>query len=156
MLVFQSEFTLDKQYFQECFDESVSFSQHHKPKYGLIGFLLVLGSLSHYLLEQAYLGNFLFVLAVIEGVSFYYRRPWWVARQMLSRASGSKVVLKIDEQGINAHNPYRAFQLQWQEIDNVIETKKGILLEHGKYRQYISRQALNNETYAFILQQTKK
>ncbi|KZN50782.1 YcxB family protein [Pseudoalteromonas luteoviolacea] len=154
--MFQSEFTLDKQYFQECFDESVALSQHHKPKYGLIGFLLILGALSHYLLGQAYLGNFLFVLAVIEGVSFYYRRPWWVARQMVSRASGSKVHLQIDEQGINAKNPYRAFELSWQDIDNVIETDKGLLIEHAKYRQYISKQALEQDAYDFILQQAKK
>ncbi|KID54753.1 hypothetical protein JF50_23020 [Pseudoalteromonas luteoviolacea] len=156
MLVFQSEFTLDKQYFQECFDESVALSQHHKPKYGLIGFLLILGALSHYLINQAYLGNFLFVLAAIEGISFYYRRPWWVARQMVSRASGSKVSLEIDEEGIKAQNPYRAFELRWLEINQVIETNKGLLIEHAKYRQYISRQALSQEAYDFILQQTKK
>ena len=54
--------------------------------------------MSIYVLDNGYLGNFLIVLAIIECISYYYRRPWWVARQMLSRASGSNVIIEIDEE----------------------------------------------------------
>ncbi|KZN32623.1 YcxB family protein [Pseudoalteromonas luteoviolacea] len=154
--MFQSEFTLDKRYFQECFDESVKMSQHHKPKYGLIAFLISLGFLSHYLLNQAYLGNFLFLLGVLEGVAFYYKRPWWVARQMLSRASGSKVSLTIDEEGITAENPYRAFSVKWQDIHKVVKTEQGIIIQQQRHNQYISSKVLNDEVLSFIISKAKK
>ncbi|MBQ4814467.1 hypothetical protein A7985_15855 [Pseudoalteromonas luteoviolacea] len=154
--MFQSEFTLDKRYFQECFDESVKISQHHKPKYGLITFLVSLGFVSHYLLNQAYLGNFLFLLAVLEGVAFYYKRPWWVARQMLSRASGSKVTLIIDDEGIKTENPYRAFSVKWQDIQKVVKTEQGLIIQQQRHNQYISGAILNDEVYEFIFSKTKK
>ncbi|KZN42118.1 YcxB family protein [Pseudoalteromonas luteoviolacea] len=154
--MFQSEFILDKRYFQECFDESVKMSKHHKPKYGLIAFLVSLGFVAHYLLSQAYLGNFLFILAVLEGVAFYYKRPWWIARQMLSRASGSKVLLTIDDEGIKTENPYRAFSVKWQDIENVVKTEQGLIIEQQRHNQYISGTVLNKDVYDFIFSKTKK
>ncbi|KZN38857.1 hypothetical protein N480_11485 [Pseudoalteromonas luteoviolacea S2607] len=154
--MFQSEFILDKRYFQECFDESVKMSQYHKPKYALIAFLVSLGFVAHYLLSQTYLGNFLFILAVIEGIAFYYKRPWWVARQMLSRASGSKVLLTIDDEGIKAENPYRAFSVKWHDIEKVIKTEQGLIIQQQRHNQYISGTVLNQDVYDFIFHKTKK
>ena len=49
----------------------------------------ILGLFGIYGLGDHYLGTFLLMLALLECIAFYYRRPWWVTRQMLSRASGS-------------------------------------------------------------------
>jgi hypothetical protein len=154
--MYSEKFVLNKSYFQECFDESIELGDHNKPKYFLLVLLVVLGLFSIYILAEHYLGNFLLLLAVVEGLAFYYRRPWWVARQMLSRASGSTVELHINGEHIEAKNPYKHYQLAWQEIDSIIETRKGLVLRSKKSMQYLSNQSISNETRAFILAQIKK
>lgn len=150
--MFKEEFILNKDYYRECFDESIKLSTYSKPKYFLITLLVLLGLVSSYGLNNHYLGNFLIVLAVIECVAYYYRRPWWVARQMVSRASGSKVTLEIDEQGIRAINPYKEFKFTWQDITEVKETNLGLILTSHKGMQYISNEALSEEARAYILE----
>lgn len=154
--MYTEKFVLDKPYFQECFDESIKLSDHNKPKYFLLVLLIALGLFSIYWLAEHYLGNFLILLAVVECLAFYYRRPWWIARQMLSRASGSTVELHIDETHIEAKNPYKHYQLTWQEIDSIIETEKGLILKSNKRMQYLSNRSISDDTRIFILSQTKK
>ncbi|WP_350563865.1 YcxB family protein, partial [Psychrobacter sp. CAL346-MNA-CIBAN-0220] len=77
-------------------------------------------------------------VAVLECIAFYYRRPWWVTRQMLSKASGSEVTLTFDEEGIKSSNFYKNTQLLWSDINEVITTERGILLKNKKGMQYIS------------------
>ncbi|MBQ4844028.1 MULTISPECIES: YcxB family protein [unclassified Pseudoalteromonas] len=154
--MYTERFVLDKPYFQECFDESIQLGDHNKPKYFLLGLLITLGLFSIYGLEKHYVGNFLILLAVVECLAFYYRRPWWVARQMLSRASGSTVELNIDETQIEAKNPYKHYRLTWQNVDSIIETNKGLVLKSNQRMQYLSNHSISEDTRAFILSQAKK
>lgn len=149
-MLFTATYTLDKPYFYECFDESLAYSVQAKPKYPLLILLITLGLVSFYILNNHYLGSFMIMMAVVECVAFYYRRPWWVTRQMLSRASGSDVELTINDQGITASNPYKNYQLNWQQVDEVIETNNGLLLKNKRGMQYISKQILNDDVIAFI------
>lgn len=153
--MYKHEFTLDKPYYQECFDESEKFGKANKPKYALVGFLTLLGLVSIYGLENGYLGNFLIILAVIECISYYYRRPWWVARQMISRASGSNVTVEINKEKIKAANPYKSFVFNWQDITKVIKTDRGLLIYSLRGAQYLSLSALDDKTVEFILAQKK-
>ena len=136
-------YTLDKPYYYECFDESLPYSSQAKPKYPLLVLLISLGLLAFYMLENHYLGSFIFMLAIVECLSFYYKRPWRVTRQMLSRASGSEVTVSFDDEGVKAENPYKSYQLSWQQINEVIETERGYILKADKGMQYLSKQALN-------------
>lgn len=153
--MFKHEFTLDKSYYQECFDESERFGKANKPKYILVVFLTLLGLVSIYGLENSYLGNFLVILAVIECVSYYYRRPWWVARQMISRASGSNVTVEIDNEKIKAANPHKSFVFNWQDITKVIKTDRGLLIYSLRGALYLSSSALDDDTVEFILSKKK-
>ncbi|MGO2130865.1 MAG: YcxB family protein, partial [Pseudoalteromonas prydzensis] len=133
---FSTTYTLDKPYFYECFDESLPYSAQAKPKYVFLVLLVSLGLTAIYWLEKHYLGNFLIMAAVLECVAFYYRRPWWVTRQMLSRASGSEATLSIDKEGFKSVNPHKSYQLAWQDIDEVIFTPRGIILKSRRGMQY--------------------
>ncbi|PCC13677.1 YcxB family protein [Pseudoalteromonas sp. JB197] len=143
-------YTLDKPYFYECFDESVAHSKRAQPKYFLLALLVALGLFGIYGLDDHYLGSFLIMVAVLECIAFYYRRPWWVTRQMLSKASGSEVTLTFDEEGIKSSNFYKNTQLLWSDINEVITTERGILLKNKKGMQYISKHILTAETLNFI------
>ena len=101
--------------------------------------------LGSYQLDNHYLGSFMIMLAVVECLSFYYKRPWWVARQMMSRASGSEVTILFDDEGIKAENPYKSYQLSWQQVSEIIETERGYILKAQRGMQYISKQALSDE-----------
>ncbi len=144
-MTLNTRYVLDKPYYYECFDESLPYSSHAKPKYPLLILLIVLGLLGFYQLDNHYLGTFMIMLAVVECVSFYYKRPWWVARQMMSRASGSEVTIVFDDNGVTAENPYKNYQLSWQQINEVIETERGYILKAGRAMQYISKQVLTDE-----------
>ncbi|WP_024612199.1 MULTISPECIES: YcxB family protein [unclassified Pseudoalteromonas] len=153
-MAFTTTYTLDKPYFYECFDESLPYSKRAKPKYFLLVLLVALGLFGIYGLNDHYLGSFMIMLGVLECVAFYYRRPWWVTRQMLSRASGSEVTLTFDEDGIKSANHYKSFQLTWQDISEVINTQQGIIIKNKSGMQYISKQILSPETLAFINKKT--
>ncbi|MGS0534892.1 YcxB family protein [Pseudoalteromonas sp. SaAl2] len=153
---FTTSYTLDKPYFYECFDESLPYSAQAKPKYAFLVLLISLGLISIYALEQHYLGNFMIMAAVLECVAFYYRRPWWVTRQMFSRASGSKAKLIIDEQGFTSENPHKSYQIKWQQIDEVIFTPRGILLKSKQGMQYISNSVLSDEAINYIQKRAAK
>ncbi|BDF95091.1 YcxB family protein [Pseudoalteromonas sp. KAN5] len=153
---FTTTYTLDKPYFYECFDESLPYSAQAKPKYIFLVLLVSLGLTAIYALEQHYLGNFLIMAAVLECVAFYYRRPWWVTRQMLSRASGSEATLTIDDEGFKSVNPHKNYQLAWQDIDEVIYTSRGIILKSRRGMQYISNSVLNDEVIEFIKKRATK
>ncbi|HEA17418.1 MAG TPA: YcxB family protein [Pseudoalteromonas prydzensis] len=153
---FSTTYTLDKPYFYECFDESLPYSAQAKPKYVFLVLLVSLGLTAIYWLEKHYLGNFLIMAAVLECVAFYYRRPWWVTRQMLSRASGSEATLSIDKEGFKSVNPHKSYQLAWQDIDEVIFTPRGIILKSRRGMQYISNSVLNDEIIAYIKKRATK
>ncbi|MBB1292666.1 YcxB family protein [Pseudoalteromonas sp. SR44-5] len=153
---FSTTYTLDKPYFYECFDESLPYSAQAKPKYVFLVLLVSLGLTAIYWLEKHYLGNFLIMAAVLECVAFYYRRPWWVTRQMLSRASGSEATLTIDESGFKSENPHKSYQLAWQDIDEVIFTVRGIILKSRRGMQYVSNSVLSDEIIEYIKKRATK
>lgn len=149
-MIFTTTYKLDKPYFYECFDQSLPYSKRAQPKYFLLGLLVALGLFGIYGLGDHYLGTFLLMLALLECIAFYYRRPWWVARQMLSRASGSQVTLTFDEEGIKSANHYKNYQLTWQDINEIIFTERGLILKTKRGMQYISKAILTDETIDFI------
>ncbi|MBE0376090.1 MULTISPECIES: YcxB family protein [Pseudoalteromonas] len=153
---FSTTYTLDKPYFYECFDESLPYSAQAKPKYALLVLLVSLGLIAIYAMNKHYLGNFLILVAVLECVAFYYRRPWWVTRQMLSRASGSEATLTIDEDGFKSVNLHKSYQLTWQDIDEVIFTPRGIILKSRRGMQYISNSVLSDEMIEYIKKRATK
>jgi hypothetical protein len=154
--MFNIEFTLNKAYFIECYEQSSAYSNLSSLKLPLLILLVLLGLCSIYILNNNYLGTFLISLAILEYVAFYYRKSWWVLRQTLSRASGSKVQLEFNDKNITAVNPYKAFTLNWSDILSVYETPKGLIIKTHKHIQYISNAVINEQIKEFIFQQTKK
>ena len=63
----------------------------------------------------------------------------------MSRASGSEVTILFDDEGIKAENPYKSYQLSWQQVSEIIETERGYILKAQRGMQYISKQALSDE-----------
>ena len=154
---YTTSYILNKEYFIESYEQSLPFSDRKKPKFGLVAFLIVLGLISIFMLQNNYLGYFLVALAALELVAFKYQRAWWVARQRLARAAGNEVQLNIDDQGLSTVFNGKKKVQAWHEVAQLIGTEKGIIVVNQKgHRQYLSNGILNDEVRDFILAQKEQ
>lgn len=151
---FTTEYTLDKSFFAECYDQT---SQPIKfPKAYLKGILFAsfgLVLLGFELLPSSYVGWFFIVLSVIEGFSVYYKRTWWLWRQTISSSNGNKVEFQVSASGVAYKSGKTDRKIPWREIDQLEQTDLGFILHLGKQRQYLSKSCLNAEVIAFMLEQ---
>ena len=151
---FTTEYTLDKTFFAECYDQTshpVKF-----PKAYLKGILFLLFGvvlLKLELLPNGYVGWFFIVLSIIEGLSIYFKRTWWLWRQKISSLSGSKVVLQVDSKGVSYKSVKNTRNIAWSEIEQLEQSDLGFIFHMGKQRQYVSKSCLNDEEIAFIAEQ---
>jgi hypothetical protein len=147
---YQTSFILDKSHFSECFDESVTVQTpwilYRK---GLI--LMLVGMLLVMFSElNPYAAWFIFSLGILELVSSYYRQPWWVARQMLSKAAKAEVKLAINQDSIHISSFYIDNNMQFSDIELITPTEKGWLISHNSNRHYISNRCLDKATQDFL------
>lgn len=149
------QFQLTRAHLEECFDESLPYSKHQKPKYGFAGAFIGIGMGLIVFTEMEGVAPYLMVgLGVLEFVSFYYRRPWWLARQMWSRSANATVTITLDDDGVHSKNPFTESCLKWEDIAELISTEKGVIFKTAKGQQsYLSKANLTTEARAFITQQ---
>lgn len=152
-MTIEYQFTLSKTYLEECFDESLPHSPHQSPKYAFAGSFIGIGMGLIIFTDMGGVAPYIMVgLGVLEFISFYYRRPWWLARQMWSRASNSTVTITLNEDGINSKNPYTESLLEWDQIKEIIHTPKGLIFVTYKgQRTYLSKEYMPEDAYPFIL-----
>jgi hypothetical protein len=147
---YSTTYELDKAHFQECFSESVVIVtpiNAYKKSIALTiaGMLLVL-----FTQMNPYAAWFVFALGILEAVSTYYQKPWWVMRQMLSKVAKGNVDLTIDEQGIVSKSFYASLTLLWSDVLFIETTQLGWLIKHAKGRSYISNKNLSAAAIVFL------
>ncbi|MEZ9906564.1 YcxB family protein [Vibrio breoganii] len=151
---FTTEYTLDKTFFAECYDET-SRPPNVLKDYLKVVLFLVFGVvlLEFELLPNGYVGWFFIVLSVIEACSVYFKRGWWLWRQTFSAGAGTKVTFQVNSSGMSYKNGNNTNNIAWGEIDQLQQSDLGFILHMGKQRQYISKSCLNDEAIAFIVEQ---
>ena len=153
---FTTEYTLDKTFFVECYDQTSLPTQF--PKAYLKGILfLVFGVvlLEFELLPNGYVGWFFIVLSVIEAFSVYCKRTWWLWRQKISSGAGSKVIFSGDTDGVSYKNRKATNTITWNQIDELEQTALGVIIHIGKQRQYVSKSCLSDDAITFMVEQHK-
>lgn len=161
---FSTRFTLDKAHYTECYTQSSTLT-HDKKTYFKANVLTVFGLIILLFTPvNPYAAWFVIALGILESVSVYYHQPWWVLRQMMSKASGSEVKLVIDEQGILTESFHINSRILWADVTAVTETEFGLVVYFslgksvtGKAiasKSYLSKSCLSDEAIAFILQQS--
>jgi len=159
---FSAHFTLDKAHYTECYTQSSTLT-HDRKTYFKANILTVFGLIILLFTPvNPYAAWFVIALGILETVSVYYHRPWWVLRQMMSKASGSEVKLTIDEQGILTESFHINTRILWTEVTAVTETDFGFVIcfSLGKTamgrdiasKSYISKSCLSQAAIAFIQQ----
>ncbi|WP_394241545.1 YcxB family protein [Vibrio astriarenae] len=151
---FTTEYTLDKAFFTECYDQT---SQPRTfPKSYLKGILFLLFGvvlLEFELLPNGYVGWFFVVLSVVEAASVYFARGWWLWRRTISSSCGSKVQLQVNSEGVCYTSGKNSNVITWSKISQVEQTNLGLILHIGKQRQYVSKSCLNDEAIDYIVAQ---
>ncbi len=158
---YSASFTLDKAHYTECYTQSSTLT-HNKKTYFKANVLTVFGLIILLATPvNPYAAWFVIALGLIESISVYYHKPWWVIRQMLSKASNSEVKLTIDEQGILTESFHINNRILWADVTLVTETELGFVIYFslGKSvmgkdiasKSYISKSCLSDDTIAFIL-----
>jgi hypothetical protein len=152
---FETHFMLNREHYAECFDQSMLLKGPQKPRVAFIAFLVVAGLFFLFFTDvPGLLAWFFFAIAVLEYVSFKYKRPWWLTRQMMSKNAGNKITLIFDDKGIENKSVYINSQLAWQSIVSFIETDAGFMLNlHQGGQQYLSKSCLDDAIQDYIQQQ---
>ncbi|RHW77551.1 YcxB family protein [Colwellia sp. RSH04] len=154
---YTSSFTLDKAHFTECYTQSTTV-EHNRKTYFKANVLTVFGLfILLFTPVNGYAAWFVISLGLLESLSIYYHQPWWVFRQMLSKASNSEVTITIDDKGVLTESFYDKRKILWHDVNQIKETELGyvIFFSVGKNisKSYLSRASLSVEAQALIKSQ---
>lgn len=147
---YATTYILDRSHFAETFDES-SKQGNTIQLYGKsIGLMLVGFSIVTFTDIFPYAGWFILVLGIVDAFSVYFRKSWWLVRQMISSEANMEVTLTIDDEGLNSKSHRVNSNIAWSDVSNIEKTKKGWLIYHNAGRNYLSAGCLSDEAIAFV------
>jgi hypothetical protein len=147
---YQTSFILDKAHFGECFDESV-INRPMTVKYRKAAILAVIGLLLLFVVgTNHYAAFFVVVLAAVEALGVFYKKTWWLWRQMVSKAYNHEVKLRIDAQGITTESFHVNNVLLFEHVTQIKESDAGLLLTHKKGVNYVSKSCLSDDAIEFL------
>ena len=151
---FSTSFKLDKAHFSECYAESVNGDYSYRA-YFKASFLAFFGACLVLFSDiNPYAAWFVFSLGILEALSVYYQKPWWVIRQMLSKASNSEINLIIDDQGITIKSFYVNQCILWTDISQLQATEKGWIVQYTQGRNYLSNSCLSEQAIEYLSQRS--
>lgn len=147
---FSTTYILDKSHFSETFDEScsidTSLSAYTKSMVMVsVGCVILL-----FTPFSQYVGWFIVALAILEALSVRYKKPWWLSRQMLSKAANSELTLTIDDKGICSKSYYVDSSIAWTDVIKIEATRLGWLLHLASGKTYLSGRCLSDDAKHFI------
>lgn len=146
---YTTQFILDKPYYSECFEQSVSVERSLK-LYTKASIFIGIGTMLLMTGANNYASWFIIGLGVLEALSVKFKRPWWLLRQMWSRAAGNEVELTIDENGIATKSAYVDTVILWTDIYRLKETEQGFLFTLERGQSYLSKRYLNQGACEYI------
>lgn len=151
---YDTQFTLNKAHFTECFEQSVSHAENVK-SYTKPFILLIIAVSLFFIPINIYVAYFFVGLGIIEILSIYFRKSWWVMRQMMSRVANHDVRLHLDDDGITIDSDFVQQKILWAEVSEISITEKGIIIYHNNTKNYISQNCLSLNAIQFITSKRK-
>lgn len=150
---YSTSYILDKSHFSETFDESV-IVDNSKTVYFKSAVLAVFGLTILLFTEvNPYAAWFIVALGAIEALSIRFRKSWWLARQLISKAANAEMTLTIDENDVYTKSFYVESKIAWANINSVEQTSRGWLLYHSLGRNYISARCLSEQANDYMNKQ---
>lgn len=153
---YSTRYKLDKSHFSETFDESISTTGSISEYKKAIVLLLLGFAILYFSNLNRYGAWFIVILGCVDACSVYFKKPWWLARQMISEAANVELTLTIDDKGVNSKSFAVDTTLLWDDLSSIEQTKQGWLLYHKGGRNYLSRRCLSEDANDFIASQAKQ
>jgi len=148
---YQTSFTLDRAHATECFEESESVKVK-KNRY-LKAVVFAVAAIGLFVANiDDHIAFIIALLAIVEAASVYYRRGWWVIRQMLGNSANTEVGIVIDDSGIHIKSVQVENDILWDNITALTETSRGYILALDSGGQsYLSKSILDADVTAYML-----
>ncbi|MFT4994887.1 MAG: hypothetical protein ACI965_001929 [Paraglaciecola sp.] len=147
---YSTSYILDKSHFSETFDASIT-AHTAKSAYFKSAILGLLGGILVFFTEiTPYAAWFIVGLSALEALSVRFRKPWWLARQMISKAASNELTLTIDENGVSSKSFHVDSTICWADITKIEQTAQGWLLYHAAGKSYLSGRCLSEAAKEFI------
>lgn len=153
---YTTTYKLDKAQFSETYDESVTLVEPKKAYQKALLISLAGVFLLYFTDVNSYIAWFFIALGGLDAVGTRFQKPWWLTRQMISKAANSELTLSIDEEGIASQSHYVDSKILWSEMTKIEQTARGWLLYSSKGKTYVSRSCLSEQADEFIRQQGNK
>lgn len=149
---YHGHYILDKNYYLECYDQTVQLKQGKKV-YAKTVILFFIGCLIAFFSDEyQVVALFMMALAAIELLGVFFHRTWWLWRQLLSKASGTRIDFIIDEQKINITSRFNVLDIPWEDVVQLVRTSKGFIIQRSSDRYYLSASYLSDEVIDKLLQ----
>lgn len=147
---YSTTYLLDKSHYIETYEASVP-ADNSKKVY-LIAILLALVGLAVLMLTEinAFVAWFIIALGGLEVFSIRFKKPWWLARQLISKAANTELTLTIDEHGISSKSIHVKSVLPWSDVSQIEPTSQGWLLYHNGSKNYLSGRCLSEAATEFV------
>ncbi len=147
---YTTKYKLDRSHFAETFDES-AVEKSVMQRYLKAILLFAIGAIMLIFTEvTAYVSWFFVALGAVEALSVRFRRPWWLTRQMMSRAANSELSMTIDNEGLKTMSAYVKSTILWQDVTRIKQTRQGWLIHHQGGCTYLSNRCLSDAAQKFI------
>ncbi|NRD72622.1 YcxB family protein [Shewanella sp. VB17] len=148
---YTKSYILNKEYFIECFEESVTVERSIRAYYKAL-ILFLIGACLLFTGINAYASLFIVGLSAVEALSVRFKKAWWLWRQMISQSANNDVEISINDQGITSKSLYINSQICWEDIQSSSITDRGILIKHPAGTSYLSKLILDQSAIDFIRQ----
>ena len=114
---------MDKSHFSETYDESKVEDESKNPYLTAILLALAGMGLLYFTNLSPYIAWFVVAWGGVEALSVRFQKPWWLARQMISKAANNELTLTIDERGVSTQSHYVNGTLLWDDIRKIEKTQ---------------------------------
>lgn len=153
---YSTTYILDKSHYSETFDESVTLDNSKKIYLKAVLFTLVGLAILNFSQIHPYIAWFVIALGALEILSIRFRKSWWLARQLISKAANTELTLTVNEQGVSTQSYSLESNILWTDINKIEQTKQGWLLYHTGGKNYLSSRCLSEAANEFIQAKANK
>jgi hypothetical protein len=122
-----ASYEINREYFAESYSEWLLYRSRCRKWQRHIAVVLALGGAMLIFFSPLYLGWVLLVIALIEGIEYYWYPARWVAQRMKTRSDRECIIeMRFEETGFYSKGPTSNGFVSWEGVRSVSETPKGL------------------------------
>ena len=125
-----ASFALDREYMSEGFDQFRRFGSRWRVAEWVIGVAFILAGFALFNYTDWAIATpvALVVIGIVEILSSRIKKFFWLRKHAKSKASGVKIEMTFDEEGIESKTDASVSRLDWSAVEKCVRTPRGILL----------------------------